>query len=249
MGAAQPWLKFYPRDWRADEKLRLCSIGARGLWIEMLALMHGAGGRLLIAGQRPTLQQIAVQVGSSVDEIEPLIHELESAGVFSRDHKGVIYSRRMKSDEKKSEIARKNGKRGGNPKLCNKRGNSGSVKGANKGQDKLRSQKPDTLPEGNGADAPPDAEKLLFDAGVELLMDAGKSEGSARSIIGKWRKDTGDDDAVRLAIAECKAANISEPVSWIEGRFKARGEKRDPDDPDGKYWWLHVDRQAAGAGR
>jgi hypothetical protein len=34
----RPWMKFYPADWRADPMLRVCSIGARGLWIELLSL-------------------------------------------------------------------------------------------------------------------------------------------------------------------------------------------------------------------
>jgi hypothetical protein len=46
--------------------------------------------------------------------------------VFSRTREGVIYSRRMTRDAKKSAIARKNGKNGGNPTLCNGRGNSDS---------------------------------------------------------------------------------------------------------------------------
>ena len=37
-----PWLKFYPRDWRGDQALRLVSLHARGLWIELLCVMHEA---------------------------------------------------------------------------------------------------------------------------------------------------------------------------------------------------------------
>ena len=37
---SQPWIKFYPRDWRGDQALRVVSLAARGLWIEMLSIMH-----------------------------------------------------------------------------------------------------------------------------------------------------------------------------------------------------------------
>lgn len=122
----RPWMKFYPADWRADPLLRNCSLLARGLWMEMLALMHESDryGYLLVNGKAPTDRQLAVQAGATVDEISAALAELESEGVFSRDHAGTIYSRRMKRDEKKSEIARKVGRKGGNPKLSNHKGNS-----------------------------------------------------------------------------------------------------------------------------
>lgn len=149
MAEAQPWMKFHPQDWRADEKLRLCSLAARGLWIEMLAIMHRSEryGQLLIAGIVPTDAQIAVQVGASVDEVAATLAELEQAGVFSRAATGAIYSRRMTRDHKKAKTARKNGLRGGNPTLGKQRENPASVKGEDKPQDKgglkLRGQRPD----------------------------------------------------------------------------------------------------------
>jgi hypothetical protein len=116
---ARPWMKFFPADWRADPKLRICSIAARGLWLEMLSLMHESEryGFLLMNGRRPTERQLAVLVGAPTEEVEPLLFELEEAGVFSRNRDGIIYSRRMVRDERKTEEARKFGNEGGNPKL------------------------------------------------------------------------------------------------------------------------------------
>jgi replicative DNA helicase len=53
MTSAHPWLKFYPRDWRGDQALRAVSIAARGLWIEMLCVMHEASpyGHLILGGR------------------------------------------------------------------------------------------------------------------------------------------------------------------------------------------------------
>jgi hypothetical protein len=116
---ADAWLKFYPQDWRADERLRNCGLAARGLWMELLSLMHRSEryGYLLINGKAPSERQLAVQVGATTDELRGLVSELESEAVFSRDRHGTIYSRRMIRDEKKAQNARKNGKHGGNPKL------------------------------------------------------------------------------------------------------------------------------------
>ena len=141
---ADPWIKFYPTDWRSDPALRMCSMAARGLWIEMIALMHEATpyGHLLVSGRSPTDAQLAVLAGAPSDQIPELLGELDSAGVFSRTREGVIYSRKMTRTAKKAAIARKNGKNGGNPTLLKERENRSSVKGEDKGE--VKTQKPET---------------------------------------------------------------------------------------------------------
>ena len=114
-------MKFYPSDWRADPRLRMCSLAARGLWLEMLAVMHEASprGHLIVNDRCPSDSQLGVLTGCPTGDLAGLISELEGAGVFSRTAKGVIYSRRMTRDEKRARSARKNGQRGGNPSLGN----------------------------------------------------------------------------------------------------------------------------------
>lgn len=115
----KPWAKFYFSDWRSDPRLRMCGLAARGLWLEMLALMHEAEpyGHLLVEHLIPTDAQLAVLAGTVPEQIPELLGELESAKVFSRTNKGVIFSRRMTRDFKKAQTAKKNGKSGGNPTL------------------------------------------------------------------------------------------------------------------------------------
>jgi hypothetical protein len=117
--AHQPWLKWYPADWRSDPRLRDCSLAARGLWVELLGLMHEADpyGHLVIAGNAPTLQKLASHVGATVAAVRSALDELDRAGVFSRDDVGRIYSRRMVRDRAKAERDRDNGMGGGNPSL------------------------------------------------------------------------------------------------------------------------------------
>ena len=116
-----PWAKFYFSDWRSDACVRLCSLAARGLWMEMLGIMHDAEpyGHLLVNGKTLTNRQLANQVGGGITEqdIINLLSELEEAGVFSRTTEGVIYSRRMVRDRQKEAEDRANGSRGGNPKI------------------------------------------------------------------------------------------------------------------------------------
>jgi hypothetical protein len=129
----RPWMKFYPSDHRADPALRLCSAAARGLWMEMLCLMHEADpyGSLLVGGRQISNEQLAIQAG--IHPVADLLDELESAGVFSRDPNGTIFSRRMRRDEQRFEKDRANGKKGGNPVIMG-RGVNPPVNGGDKAQ-------------------------------------------------------------------------------------------------------------------
>ena len=85
-----------------------------------------------------------------------------------------------------------------------------------------RSQKPediDSVPKGTGAEAPIDIAKAVFDAGVQMLTAAGKTEAQARSMVGKWRKDFTDAEVMR-ALSSAQRSNASEPVSYVTEALK-----------------------------
>lgn len=110
----RPWLKFYPQDWRGDPKLRMCSIGARGLWAEMICLMHEAEpyGHLLVNNVPVTVRQLASLAGIAQSDCMKFMAELESSGVYSRTDTKTIFSRRMVRDAEKSLEGKKHiGKR------------------------------------------------------------------------------------------------------------------------------------------
>ncbi len=114
----RPWFKFYPGDWRADQAVQSCSLAARGLWHEMLGLMHEATpyGYLMLNGEPMSTGQLSMLVRSNPEEVEKLIAELEAAGVFSwathrGTHRGKIYSRRMIRDEKRARMGKKHADR------------------------------------------------------------------------------------------------------------------------------------------
>ena len=120
---------FFWADWRGDTAVRACGLAARGLWIDALSLMAAASpvGHLVMADKPVTPEMLARLVGETVEVVSELLEELERNGVFSRTRSGVIYSRRMTRDAKKIKTARENGRKGGNPNLCNSRRNSASV--------------------------------------------------------------------------------------------------------------------------
>jgi hypothetical protein len=112
------WFKFYPADWRGDEGLRLCSLAARGLWMEIMTLAHRTGGYLLVNDRGPDAATLARLVGSTPAEVRRLLAELKGHGIYSeRESDGVIYSRRMVRDAKRRAVNRANGSQGGNPGL------------------------------------------------------------------------------------------------------------------------------------
>lgn len=117
--------KFYWREWRSDSCLQMCSLAARGLWIEMLCLMNDCEpyGHLTMENEEPmTTARLALLIRASVGDVEDLINQLERYGVFSRTKNGVIYSRRMVVEIERSEVARNN---------ANKRWNKSKIRKTN----------------------------------------------------------------------------------------------------------------------
>ena len=145
---SDPWMKFYPSDWRADPALRVCSLAARGLWAEMMCIMHEAEpyGHLLVNGKPLNEKQLASLSGGDLRETVNALVELESCGVFSKTEGGVIYSRRMKRDREKAERDKANGKGGGNPRLkagVNPHGKPHRARGDKAQKPEARYQNPD----------------------------------------------------------------------------------------------------------
>lgn len=108
MTAAHRFLKFWPQDWQRDPALGMCSLEARGLWVELLCHAHDAEpyGHVTVCGQAATIDQIGVIARCNPRRVPKLLAELEANGVFSRKPDGTIYSRRMVKDSEVSQAGR-----------------------------------------------------------------------------------------------------------------------------------------------
>lgn len=177
------WSRFFWADWLSDANLRRCSPAARGVWMDMLCIAaQNAPVGYLSTGNKPlTSADIAKIIGGvSEEEAANWIAELESNSVFSRDRKGVIYSRRMVEDAHRRQIAAKNGAKGGNPSLSKQRTIPPPDKGEVKAGVKLLSQKPEARTAASTSDvgsasAPAGSDR--FEAARAMLQRAATAMG------------------------------------------------------------------------
>ncbi len=114
-----PWSRFVWSDWSRDVSLRNCSPAARGIWMDMLCAMDASTerGYLVLAGRAASPIEVANMIGVDRRTVQRVIAELEKNGVFSRDGRGAIFSRRMLRDQNAHDLAVATGTQGGNPKL------------------------------------------------------------------------------------------------------------------------------------
>jgi hypothetical protein len=233
--SGRPWFKFYPSDWRSDPALRVCSLAARGLWMEMIGIMHEAEprGHLLIAGRPVPPDKLAALVGVSFEEVRTLLAELEDAGVFSCKRNGVVFSRRMERDEQKARKNQENGAKGGNPSLCNSKGNEASVNREDK------AQKPETRNQKLDVSCVSSDTQLGGDARADELLEERLREAAGwqwhrtgkLKIIGPIKAlldDGADLELDVLPVIRAKALSIRYP-NWgyfVPAIIEARDQRR-----------------------
>jgi hypothetical protein len=232
----RPAFQFYPGDWRTDPGLRLCSVTARGLWIEMMCLMHEGEpyGHLTVQGRPIAADMLARLSGEALNTVKRGLAELEANEVFSLTDAGVIFSRRMVRDESIREARATGGKdgashghkggsygsKGGRPKK-QETPHAGDIRGVILPPPSSSSSSPSPVEGSVDKSTAPDPEKIMFDSGVNMLVGIGKSHDTARSLLGKWKRDHGAA-AVIEALGAAQREGAINPVSFIEGRWRQR---------------------------
>jgi hypothetical protein len=113
-----PWMKWSWADWNKETGLRLASLAAKGLWVEMLSIMATSTkkGYLLIGEKQMSSKNLAKLTHTPENEILSLLDELRSLGIFSEAPDGTIYNRRMVRESELSSIRAECGKLGGQAK-------------------------------------------------------------------------------------------------------------------------------------
>lgn len=114
-----PAFQFYPADWRKDPGVQALSFHDRGVWFEILCLMHESEqrGRLLLNGEPMPDEALARLLGLDKQILTKTLSTLLQYGVASRDAASALVCRRMLRDENLRKTRAEAGKKGGNPLL------------------------------------------------------------------------------------------------------------------------------------
>lgn len=252
----RPSFQFYPPDWRTDEKLRLCSIAARGLWIDMLCLMHAGEpyGHLCTVPGRPTTPEgLAKQVGESPAAVKRWLAELADNGVYSVTDDGLIYSRRMVRDERLRDLraaggvagaehgakGASHGSKGGRPRKSDG-GNSETERGDKKPPLKpppsSSSSSPDSSEDkssGGDATGKGDLDAAAWASARAILVDqGGMAVDAAGKFFGKLLSQHGLQARDLLApLSECLVNGTRDPKSYLTRAAQARARRKSTDPP------------------
>jgi hypothetical protein len=97
-----PAFQFYPGDWYRDG-ICGCSMEAQGLWLRLMMIMHDSDdyGHLSHKGKAIPESNLARRCGTELGEFKSIMKELDECSIIIRNENGVIYSKRMVSDDKK----------------------------------------------------------------------------------------------------------------------------------------------------
>lgn len=193
-----PWLKFFPGDWLKEPSLTICSPATRGIWIDLICVMHESGGVGQLTG---TVAQLAKLARCSAAEMEQSIRELDAykiARVTVRNSKVTLLSRRLKREE----ITRKNGA------IRAARFRRNAARNAQRHGVEVRSQKSDVRCTGRGPlvqgalgdqspveSAPQNRHQEIpsVDQAVAQTMAVGIPEDFCRFVFADWSSRDGKD--------------------------------------------------------
>lgn len=131
-----PSFQFYPNDWLTDLGLTFSSYETKGVWIDLLCLMHNSEpyGFLSIKGKLLDEKMIKKFINLSKSRFKIVWEELTELGMLKQDENGAFYNKRLVEDYELRAKRSVAGSQGGNPLLT---GNK--VKQVDKQQDKQKS--------------------------------------------------------------------------------------------------------------
>lgn len=242
----RPSFQFYPGDWAANPNLKRCTFAEKGVWLEVMCLMHDQAEYGVL---RWPLKEIAEAVKCRAIELSALCRKgvlkggdlnLSEAYIYvprsgRKDGTPVIlvpaqpgpiwYSSRMVKDEYVRTLRAEAGTTGESPKATPKVGLGEPIGG---GIGPRGSSSPSS-PSGNSTEAiasggePPDQDPkdIVFALGVSLLTAAGVKETNARSFLAMQCKG-GREAEVAAVLQLCAVERPVQPIPWIQTRMNPK---------------------------
>jgi len=215
-----PAFQFYPADWRKDPAVQALDFFSRGVWIEVLCLMHESNERgvLLLNGIPMPESALANILGLDKQNLEDALSKIKAYGVAKiRQSDGALYSKRMVDDEKLTQVRREAGNKGGNPVLLKQKSTTRLKQNPTPSSSSSSSSKEQELTTSSSDLADP-----IFGTGLEFLKRKGVRESSARSFLGLLRKELRDDLTVAELLGEAERQDVSAPQAWLSAAAKKR---------------------------
>lgn len=87
----RPAFQFYPGDWQRNANLRRCSPAARGVWVDIMCLMHDSDEYGVL---RWPVKEIAQACGASMSHVKELVDKSVLKGSDKRLSEAYIYTPR-----------------------------------------------------------------------------------------------------------------------------------------------------------
>lgn len=207
------WFRFYDQALN-DPKVQMLPADDFKSWVNLLCLASQNDGKL------PGVTAIAFALRVTENAAVTVLERLHNAGLIDKCNGGAngwFYAphgwdkRQYKSDSSAERVKRHRANK------CN----------VTVTPPETETETECSLGKPKGADAPPeviDPAKLIFDAGLQLLAEASVPERNARSLLGKWRREYGDE-ALIAALGSAKREGAIDPVSFIEGIFRGTANR------------------------
>jgi hypothetical protein len=179
--AKLPSFQFYPADWRKDPGVQSLTFHQRGVWFEMICLMHESPRRgvlLMPNGNPMTDDALGRVLGLDKQNLTTTLTAILECGVADREPETeALFNRRMIRDEELRQTRAKCGKLGGNPLLLNQKVNQKQTTGVK--------QKP--TPSSSSSSS--DNSTLSIPRENEVTEFAAKQPGWSAEVVKQWFLD------------------------------------------------------------
>jgi len=116
-----PAFQFYPADWRKDPGIQALNYEQRGVWFEILCIMHESNSRgfLKINDKKIELFVLSRMLGLTTKKTTKIVDVLVRFNICSFNKDGVMYCRRMVKDEHIRQVRKDAGQKGGEANAAN----------------------------------------------------------------------------------------------------------------------------------
>lgn len=225
----RPSFQFYPGDWTANPNLKRCTFAEKGIWLEVICLMHDQDEYGVLrwplkeiaeavkcrAADLLALARKGVLKGDDKHLSEPFIYvprsgrkDGEPVTLIDTQAGPIWYSSRMVKDEYvrtiRGDQTRFGAAKGEAPKPSPKPPLSDGASSSSSS-----SGKPKTIP--TSSDVPSTSKpSSIWDLGQQLL--------GSRAFVTHLIKDYGES-AVTAGIAELSTLSVNDPRAWIKGKL------------------------------